>query len=357
VMKATAQSVNGAFASMALKLDQCKTKQIAESLGIHTAIRTDNPKTKVLDNEIQTNPAAILGTNDIAPLTIAAAYAGIANNGIFCKPRAVDSIVDRDGNTKAGQAEECSPSLISADVAATAMYALQGAMNGYPGNPRDGIPHFGKTGTTNSSKQTWLVNSSSAVTSVTWVGNIKGDYPIRTWPGGNARHNISKAIMRSLDGKYGGHAFPKPPGRLLTGTGVTVDEIVGLEPEVAKSMIEARGLVYADGGEIDSDLPAGQIAKSDPPAGTILASGMTVTAYTSNGSMTAVPDVVSSHPDAVDARTTLHDAGFDNVTEYCVVLPPGDPNTNKVVESNPAPGAIYKRTNEVRLGVGGPVCP
>jgi membrane peptidoglycan carboxypeptidase len=360
VMAATAASVNGAYVSMALKLDLCQTKKIAESLGVHTAIMTDNPDTAYIENKILSNPSSILGTNDIAPMTIAAAYAALANGGTYCKPIAVDKIINSAGEELPGQAVECSPSLIDAEVAAAAVYALQGAMNGYVANPRDGIPHMGKTGTTNSSKQTWVVNSSSTVTSITWVGNIIGDFPMRnyrnsTGSGGNLRHLISRAIMSQADAYYGGEAFPSPPARLLTGTGVTLDDFIGQTPENAKSIIEARGLVYADGGEVDSDLPAGQVAQTSPGAGTVLATGMTVTVYTSNNSMSALPDVVTGNPNLASAQGTLAGANFTNVTDYCVVTADAG-LVGKVLESQPTPGTIYRRSNEVKLGVGALTC-
>jgi len=356
-MAATADSINGAYVSMAMKLDQCKTKEIAMSLGMHPAIEKDNLNTRDhVENELMSNPSAILGTNDIAPLTVAAAYAGIANGGVYCKPRAVDYIMDSKGNKLDGQLAECGPSLVTPEVAAAAIHALQYAMSKYPANPRNGVPHFGKTGTTNGAEQTWVVSSSSTMTSVTWVGNITGDFGINKYPRGpSLRHSISKAIMLQVDARFGGGAFPEPPQRLLTGTGVAVDNVIGQTPEIAKSIIEARGLVYAEGGPIDSDLPAGQIALTDPAAGSVVASGTTVMAWVSNGSMSALPDVVSGNPDFGSAQSTLNGAGFTTVTQTCAVT--ADPSLlNKVISSNPAPGAVYRRSAEVKLGVGSLTC-
>jgi membrane peptidoglycan carboxypeptidase len=355
VMAATAASVNGAYISMALQLDLCDTKKIAERLGVHTAVSKDDPDTTLIDNEIQSNPSSVLGTNDISPLTLAAAYAGVANNGVFCKPIAVDKVVDSHGKELPGQQPDCSMA-VDPEVDAAAQYALAGAMNGYVANPRDGVPHIGKTGTTNDSKQTWVVSSSTKVTTVVWVGNIKGTFPIRKVKGGgNIRHLISKTIMLAADKTYGGGSFPSPPQRLLTGAGVAVDDVIGQTPELASSIIIARGLMYADGGPVDSDLPIGEVAKTDPAAGTILARGMTVTGYTSNGAMSSVPDVVTGHPNyggPGGAKATLNAAGFNNVTQGCAVVPLGDPNIGKVVATDPAPGAIYLRTNAVIVKVG-----
>ena len=354
VMAATATSINGAYISMSMKLDQCDTKKIAESLGVHTAIPTDNPKTTFVENELQTNPAAILGINDLAPMTIAAAYAALANGGTYCAPIFVDKLINSKNEDLGGQTPKCQASLVDAEVASAAVYALQGAMNGYPSNPRNGIPHMGKTGTTDSSKQTWVVNSTSAVTSVVWVGNIRGDYKIRNYPnGGNLRHIISKAIMSQADGVYGGGAFPQPPQRLLTGTGVTIDNVIGQSPETAKSILEARNLVYGDIGQCDSDLPVGVVAATDPAAGTVVASGMTVSVCTSNGQMSPVPTVNGLSPN--DAKAALTGANFTGaVTEACYV---DGANTGKVVSSNPTQGTLYNRTKPITLNVGAASCP
>jgi membrane peptidoglycan carboxypeptidase len=352
VMAATAASVNGAFVSMALQLDLCDTKNIALRFGVHTAYSKDDPSTKFVENKILSNPSSILGTNDISPLTLAAAYAGVANNGVFCKPIAVDKVVDSHGKELPGQQPDCSMA-IDPEVDAAAQWALAGAMNGYAANPRDGTPHIGKTGTTNDSKQTWIVSSSTKVTTVVWVGNITGTFPIRKVKnGGNLRHLISKQIMLAADKRYGGSTFPPPPQRLLTGAGVTVDDVIGQTPELASSIIIGRGLMYADGGPVDSDLPIGEVAKTDPGAGTVLARGMTVTGYTSNGAMSAVPDVVTTHPTYNQAKNTLNSAGFMNVTQGCTVVPLGDPTIGKVVASDPVAGSIYLRTKEVKLSVG-----
>jgi membrane peptidoglycan carboxypeptidase len=367
VMKATAKSVNGAYVSMAMKLDLCQTKNIAQSLGIHTAmVDGDDPNTKNFDDsKLLSNPSSILGTNDLAPLSVAAAYAALANKGVFCKPIAVDRITKFDRDTQQdvefeGQKPECAPSLVDEEVASGALWALQGAMAGYVANPKDGIPHFGKTGTTNGSKQTWVVNSSTQVTSVTWVGNIRGSFPIRSYKtggqgGSNLRHIISKTIMTAADGYYGGHAFPAPAPRMLIGTGVTLDSLVGQTVENAKAIIEARGLEFADGGPVDSDLGEGLVAATDPGAGTIMASGMTVTVYSSNASMSQLPDVVSGNPSFASATATLSSAGFNNVSQFCVVT--ADPLLyGDVLQSDPPPGSIYRRDKEVKLGVGAATC-
>jgi membrane peptidoglycan carboxypeptidase len=216
-----------------------------------------------------------------------------------------------------------------------------------------------KTGTTDSAHQTWLVGSSTKVATAVWFGNIINRYSIYQYPGGlNNRQNIARPIFAAANAKYGGGAFDSPPARLLTGAGIEVPSLRGGTLENSKALIEGLGLVFADGGAKDSDLPVGTVISSSPGAGKIIARGMTVTVYTSNGSMSALPDVVTGNPDYATAKAALEAAGFTNVQpETCVVVDALSPNVGKVVSSDPAPGTVYKRSKAVTLGVGQLVCP
>ncbi|WP_223693899.1 transglycosylase domain-containing protein [Leifsonia poae] len=216
VMNGTAQSINTIFAMMATKLDLCGIKQRAQDLLVHGADEAANPFRAV--------PAATLGTNYIAPLTMATAYAGIANNGVACSAIAIDKIVNPDGTDHAVPKSVCSTTPIDPNVAAAAIYALQGVMtNGTAtsANPRDGIPIFGKTGTTDNSLENWLVTSTSKIAQATWVGNVSGDVPLRSQRfqgvgGGDVKFSIVKPIVTALNAVYGGAAFPSPSGKYVT---------------------------------------------------------------------------------------------------------------------------------------------
>jgi membrane peptidoglycan carboxypeptidase len=353
VLAATAASINGAYASMGLELDQCETKNIAKALGVHPANTNDNPDTKKFENRLESNPSAILGTNVISPLTMAAAYATVANHGVYCKPRAVDSVVNSDGVVLPGQPQECNQA-IDPEVAATAAFALQNAMNGYIGNPKDGTPMMGKTGTTDDFDQTWLMSSSTAVTTAVWFGNIVNKFPISKYAGGlNNRHNIAKPINANTNKIYPGGEFDDPSSRLLNGAGITLPGFTGGTVENAKGIIEGIKLVYADGGQVDSEQPSGVVVRTDPAEGSVLARGQTVTVYTSNGALKATPDVVSAGQTYDAAFAQLAASGFTNVSKTCVALSsPADPQVGRVISSNPSAGTVVRAGDPLVLGVG-----
>jgi membrane peptidoglycan carboxypeptidase len=223
------------------------------------------------------------------------------------------------------------------------------------------VPLIGKTGTTDGAKDTWVIVSSTQAATVVWVGNIIGDFSIRNYShagvsGGLLRHVIMKNTQAVINSKYGGAAFAEPAARLLTGSGVTVPDVTGQTPEQARPLLESLGFAYADGGQVDSELPAGKIAATSPGAGALTARGTTVTVYTSNGSKIQIPDVVTGNPGYGAAQGTLNAAGFNNVSQVCAVT--ADPSlVNKVVSQDPPAGTYAIPSTAVKLGIGQLVCP
>ncbi|MFT4030102.1 MAG: transglycosylase domain-containing protein [Protaetiibacter sp.] len=358
VIRGTAGSVNSVFAQMGQEVDQCETAKLAASIGVHRADGAAD------GSDLYTNPACIIGgcKNNIAPLTQAAAYAAIANQGTYCKPIIIDKIVIDDSQEQlAGQDAQCGPSLVSPSVANTAAYAMQAVMSGTGSlaNPRDGTTYLGKTGTTDGAVHTWMVGSSTAVSTAVWVGNVEGEQSLRQLTingryGGYLRHYIFKPIALAIDAQYPGGAFPSPDPTLLTGVQVFVpDNLLGMTAEVAKAAIEQAQLSYADGGQLDSDLPEGTVVQTDPAPGSQVSKGTVVTVYTSNGDAAAVPDVVTPEQDYMSAKDQLEDAGFLNVTQDCEVADPDDPLTSIgiVVAQNPTAGSVVNQANEITLTV------
>lgn len=314
--QALVQSINTAFAEMSTKLDLCGIKNTAMSLGVHTGD----------GREPESTPSATLGVNNLSPLTMAAAVAGIANDGKFCTPVAIDRIVDRNGDELPATPSDCSQA-IPPEVAAGVAYAMQGVINAgtaTASNPRDGTTLIGKTGTTDRSVQTWVVGGSKKVSIAVWVGNVEGEVPTTSLrvngSGVNVlRHQIFKDIIRHADQLYGGGDFLAPPPNLLYGRSVLVPaEIIGQSPGQVTSLLGTLGFQVANGGAIDSTLPAGVVAATNPGAGASYPVGSTITYFVSNGNQIVVPDVTGA-ADFAEAVTILQAAGFTGtITEVQV---------------------------------------
>lgn len=359
IVRGTAGSVNSIFIQMAKAVDQCDIRKLAESIGVHDAG----------GNELMTRPSCSIGgcENNIAPLTQAAAYAAIANQGIFCEPRMIGGVIDPSGELLEGQDVTCGQSQVSPGVANTAAYAMAAVMGGTgsASNPNDGTTYIGKTGTTDESVHTWMVGSSTRVSTAVWVGNIEGKQAMRNirvngTSGGLLRHRIFRPIAQAIDSFYPGGDFPGPDPALLTGSPVEVPNVIGSTLEQAKTAIELAELGFEHGGEVDSDLPAGQVASTEPGVGSAVPRGTTVRVFTSNGLAEPVPNVVGMERNA--ARDALHDADFD-VDEVCVddadlgnPLPP--PDVDEVMSQDPPGGAMHNPDNTtVTIRYYRPICP
>ncbi|MEY9852131.1 membrane peptidoglycan carboxypeptidase [Leifsonia sp. EB41] len=211
VRAATAGSVNGAYFSMAQKLDQCEIRKTAEAFGVKRA--DGKPLTSYVSD--------VLGTNEVSPLRMAAAFAGIANEGVYCAPIAIDRIVGPDGAEVPVPESACTEA-VTPEIAASMASALQGVTRGggtgSASNPNDGIPVFGKTGTTDSEKDTWFVGSTTRLTTAVWVGNVTGDVSLRRSKIGGIqadqlRHRVWKQYMTAANAVLPGGALPDASAR------------------------------------------------------------------------------------------------------------------------------------------------
>lgn len=362
-VRGTAQSVNSVFVQMASELDQCEIRDMARSFGMHDAAGA------VDGSDMETNPACSIGgcENNFVSSTIAAAYAGIANQGTYCSARIIDAIFTPSGEDLGPQPTNCNPTLASPAVANTAAYAMAQVMTGGTGsssNPRDGTPYIGKTGTANKAQNTWMVGSSTRVATAVWVGNIRGEQSLRRISvngvyGGTLRHAIFKPIAIQIDARYPGGAFPGADASMMTGTPVIVpDNLIGGTPEQAKAAIELAKLSYEDGGQMDSDLPVGTVVYTDPASGASVPKGTAVKVFTSNGQAVMVPDVVTPNQNFNSARSQLQSAGFTDIGQSCVVAAVTDPpsSLDKVVSQDPSSGAVVNKNTKITLGVKKLVC-
>ncbi|WP_374976820.1 transglycosylase domain-containing protein [Microbacterium trichothecenolyticum] len=215
----TASSLNTGYFAMAEKLDLCDIQKLANRLGV---TETDGEPISM------DSLSSIIGTTAVSPIAMAAAYATVANGGTYCQPRVIDRVTDAAGSEIAKPESSCATAL-EPGVAATAAYALQGVMSsggtGTAGNPGDGTPLLGKTGT-HEAWQTWMIESSTAVTTATWAGNVDGGGDVfNTWHDGtklsDIRYRIGRAVQAAANAAYPGSAFPDPEAQLTKSSQAT----------------------------------------------------------------------------------------------------------------------------------------
>ncbi len=361
VKEALMASVNNAFMHMAMQQDLCSIRDTAKSMGAH---RAD------FKTELNANPSSILGTNEQAPLTMAAVAATIGAGGLHCVPIIIDKIVSPAGKDLPGQPVTCNQA-ISADVAAGVANAMVGSMTGgtsSPANPRDGVPIGGKTGTSPSSHQDWVISTSTKVGSSVWTGNWDSAVaPLKNFINPNTRQNyysssrfaIMKTVMKAVNasGTYKGGDFPVAPDSIFGGSSAIVPDVTGQSADQAQRLLTGLKFQYTDGGTEASGLPAGRVTRTDPGAGAKVSSGANITVYTSDGSLTTtMPKVVGFARQVADAA--IASAGFDP-TKISYQWAKGNKSPGKsdsvclVQASDPSSGSSAVKTDPITLTVYG----
>ena len=137
-----------------------QVKRTAQRMGISTDIRAVD--------------AIALGTSEVIPLEMVAAYAAYANKGVYSKPFAITKIEDRYGNTireyNAVQYE-----VLSEEIAFLMTNLMQTVMDrGTGGSARWKYkftrPAAGKTGTTQGWSDAWFVGFTPQLAAGVWYG-------------------------------------------------------------------------------------------------------------------------------------------------------------------------------------------
>ncbi len=147
----TTNSINVFYAELEKKVGLCNVVHTAVDLGMTRAdgssLLSWDGKTPPADDF----PSFTLGSVNVAPLSMAAAYATVAARGTYCSPVAIGKIVTNTGGKLAVPSAGCHRAL-SYSVADAVNYILQGVLTtGTAGNigGLSGRQAAGKTGTSN----------------------------------------------------------------------------------------------------------------------------------------------------------------------------------------------------------------
>lgn len=345
-MRFTRESLNSGYFAMAAKLDLCDINGVADRMGVSLATGQKTTEKNL--------PFDVLGSKNIAPIDMAGAYATVANKGVYCEPRAVDKIVDQNGEEIPVPEADCSQ-VISPEVAATAAYALQGVMasggTGSNANPWDGTPLIGKTGSHNVATTMMIEASTKAATAV-FIGRTDGkeDNIWGYWTNGNLIENMRYAVAREMQAAAnralgGGDPFPQPDKNLTRQIYVNLPSVVGMSVDEATSTLRNAGFSVTVGKAVDSDLAKGLVAEQSPGAGRVT-SGTSVTLSPSNGKAptATVPNVVGSK--FGQAKAAIEKAGFSVDSNGC-------DNGDDVVAQNPGGGEAKPDSTVMLLCAGG----
>jgi penicillin-binding protein 1A len=195
-----------------------------------------------ISSELPPYPSLALGSADIAPIELAAAYAAIANRGTWVEPYFVERVRTPEGKVLEERVAK-TRMVTTPEVAFVLSRMLEGVVD--RGTARAlwdlDLDLAGKTGTTNDFSNAWFVGFTPRYTILTWVG-----YDVlRTLGKGMAGDKVAVPIWReiALDGLergwlVKGERFAPPPAGVRE---VWIDRQSGLRstPEAREPILQA----------------------------------------------------------------------------------------------------------------------
>lgn len=169
-----------------------------------------------------------IGTHEMSPIELAAAYAVIANEGRYNEPSTLNRIVINDTNEEF-IFESKNTYAVSPEAAYMMTDVLYSTLNGGflmgPSVPCCGIPAFGKTGTSDWGSDGLQFGIPQGAAKDSWVAGFTSEYAIAVWSGyidatkgqyifTSAEHTTSQRIFRTLIENISKEptTFTRPPG-------------------------------------------------------------------------------------------------------------------------------------------------
>lgn len=167
LVEATALSINCAFLRLAHEVTLPEVIEVARSMGLSDP--TLNPA----------NPSLVIGSEAVRPIEMSAAYATVADGGIYHRPSFVNRVLDRSG-TVIYTGQGAGRRVFSPQVADEAIVALRATVQ-YGTGTAAALPNAevaGKTGTTEHSWDAWFNGITPTLVTSVWLGDPAGEVPM-----------------------------------------------------------------------------------------------------------------------------------------------------------------------------------
>ncbi|MBO0829126.1 MAG: transglycosylase domain-containing protein [Streptosporangiales bacterium] len=282
----TVKSVNTFFVELEHKVGLCKTWKMTKKLGM---VRSDG-------KPLGEYPSLTLGSDEVDPLHVSAAYAAFAAQGKYCHPDPFEYVLDANGKRVAGLQPHCSQAMKTGAANAVAK-AMEGVLTrGTAKGNGIGRPAAGKTGTTNKNQAGWFTGYTPDLAASISLYDPRGaeSHPLkgaRVGPrvlsgfGADAAPIWKQAMKDALEGTPK-TPFGQPSADLNRAVHLNVNlpDVKGMDPNAASKKLSDAGFTPTVApGQVGSDQPAGKVAYTDPGGGSSVLANSGVTIYVSNG--------------------------------------------------------------------------
>lgn len=187
---AVIDSVNTAFAQLAVALGPNRISQMAQRLGIDVDRALGPPTSR--------GPAMALGgvARGVSPLELASAYGTFAAEGRHVQPHLIDRVLGPDGK-ELYQAAPAAQVALDRSVNAGLVSILEDAVS-YGTGAAAALPDWevlGKTGTSDGSADGWFVGAVPLLSTAVWVGHPESERPVPGLTGGAMSAPVWRMFM------------------------------------------------------------------------------------------------------------------------------------------------------------------
>ena len=356
----TVWSRNTVYAQLAVQMGAGATGTWASRLG--------------MTSEIGPVYAAVLGTENVTTLDLAAAYATFANRGVQHDPVYVSEIINPDGTTL-WRHEPAGERVLDTQTADQLSFILGEVITRGTGRDADfGRPAAGKTGTAQNFADATFAGYTPNLAAAVWVGFPQGQISMvpcsrKTCTeddpgtaiqvaGGTYPAQIWREIMTAAHADIALTEFPEPP---VSAPGNTIDvvpdsvetpDLFGLTVGEANTQLDGTSLVLSPVRIEDSNFPAETIINQSPPPGISVPGGTSVIVEVAIDPIPlTIPDVVGL--DLSSARFRIRSEGFTSTRVFVDAsgefVRATDAAEAVVVRQDPAGGTIGEAGTTVNI--------
>ncbi|CDX63083.1 Penicillin-binding protein, 1A family [Mesorhizobium plurifarium] len=167
---ALAKSLNSVAAQLTMEVGPDAVVEAAHRMGIQS--------------DLQANTSIALGTSEVTPLELTAAYVPFANGGYKPDIHFIQRITTANGKVLYEGSTGSAPRVIKADIVGMMNSMMTGTVEvGTARKAAFNWPSAGKTGTSQNSRDAWFVGYTANLTTGVWFGNDDGS-PMKKVTGG-----------------------------------------------------------------------------------------------------------------------------------------------------------------------------
>jgi penicillin-binding protein 1A len=190
------------------------TVRLLERVGVSNVITV--AKSLHINSAFAPNLSLALGSTEVSPLELAAAYATIAREGKYIPPTTIRNVLTNQGEDIYHVAEE--EQVLTVEPTYTLIDMMKGVVKRGTAAKAAQMPYYlaGKTGTTNDFRDAWFVGFSPNLLCLVWVGYDRNVFLGKRESGATAALPIWIDFMTKALPSYPNDDFPVPEKDMVT---------------------------------------------------------------------------------------------------------------------------------------------